>query len=59
MTPRRKALLLALVLIIGIPMTGIIQIGPVELGVWLLVLAAWLFAFIVWGGKTPHSRPAS
>lgn len=55
MTPRRKGLLVLLVLLIGVPLSGVAVIGPVELVLWLVLLAAWVVAFVVWGGKTGHA----
>lgn len=46
MNGRRKMLLVVLVLLVLLPMLG--SIGTVELTIWILLLAAWTWAFLFW-----------
>jgi hypothetical protein len=47
MTSRRKALLPILLLFVAFLFLG--GIGTVELTVWLVLLAVWIWAFVAWG----------
>jgi hypothetical protein len=49
MTSRRKNLLIVLPLLILALFVGLV--GPVELTIWLIAVAAWLYAFFGWGRK--------
>ena len=53
MNPRRKALLVALAPLLLLPfIVGAVlgpRIGQPEMLVWLVLLAAWLTAFLTWG----------
>jgi hypothetical protein len=57
---RRKSLLLVLLVLLLLPL-ALGGIGTVELMVWVLLLAAWLVAFVVWARNPPppprHAKP--
>ncbi|WP_127479982.1 hypothetical protein [Nocardioides pantholopis] len=60
MTSRRKNLLVALLALLLLPVLvaslgGVI--GPVELGLYLVLLLAWLALFATWGGRSRTARP--
>ena len=55
MNSRRKSLLLVLLVLLLLPL-ALGSIGTVELIVWVLLLAAWLVAFVVWA-RNPSPAP--
>ena len=60
MNSRRKSLLLVLLVLLLLPL-ALGGVGTVELTVWVLLLAAWLVAFVVWARKPSpaprHAKP--
>ncbi len=47
MSSRRKSLLVVLLVLLLGPV-GLGRVGAVELVIWVLLLAAWTYAFVVW-----------
>ncbi len=47
MNRRRHTLLWLLILLVGLPLVAG-DLGTVEVGIWLLLLAAWVVAFFTW-----------
>lgn len=54
---RRRSLLVLLVILLLAPaaLSGFGGIGPVEVTIWLVLLAAWVVAFVVWA-RSPRDR---
>lgn len=58
MSTARYLLLVGLIPLFGVFMLGF-TIGPVELGIWLVLFAAWVFAFVKARPTNSHRhRPA-
>ncbi len=57
MNSRRRSLLVVLVILLLGPaaLSPFGGIGPVELTIWLALLAAWVVAFVVWA-RSPRDR---